>query len=355
MKIKEYQNMLKKKKVDLALFYNVDFEKIEKNILYFSGYAGLGILAIPSKRPPFLIVPKMELKRAKEGTIRKIYRWNKEKRLFENAKFILKNMKIRRIAIDKTFFSLAAYKELKKQFKKTKFVDVSKEAAGLREIKTKQELKIIKEGCKISDKILENCIRNFKRFKTEAEVKAFLEYEAKKIGCDLAFPTIVASGKNAVKAHHDTKNVKLNKGFCVIDFGIRYKNYCTDTTRTIYNGKATKEEKDIYNFVLAAQREIIKNLKIKKKCSAIYKEAKNLLGKYGQYFNHGLGHGFGINIHELPNLSEKSKDRIKNNMVFTIEPGIYFKNIGIRIEDDILIENNKINVLTKIKKELIEV
>ena len=94
-------------------------------------------------------------------------------------------------------------------------------------------------------------------------------------------------------------------------------------------------------------------IKIGKKCSCIYAEVKTNLDKYHKYFTHGLGHGFGIRIHELPNLTEKSKDSIKNNQTFTIEPGIYPKNFGIRIEDDILIENNKVKVLTKTKKELV--
>ena len=143
--------------------------------------------------------------------------------------------------------------------------------------------------------------------------------------------------------------------FCVIDFGIRYQNYCTDTTRTIYLGKATKKEKDIYNLILAAQTNAISNVTKGTKCKDIYNQVKKDLKQYKDYFTHGLGHGFGIKVHELPNLTNLSKDSLKNNSVFTIEPGIYFKNIGIRIEDDILIQNNKIYVLTKISKKLIEV
>ena len=89
-----------------------------------------------------------------------------------------------------------------------------------------------------------------------------------------------------------------------------------------------------------------------KKCSKIYYKTRDSFKNYKKYFIHGLGHGFGINIHELPNISEKSKGKVENNLVFTIEPGIYLKNFGIRIEDDILIENNLVKVLTKIPKEL---
>ena len=228
-----------------------------------------------------------------------------------------------------------------------------KEIYKLREQKTKKEIGIIKKGCKISDDILRNCFKNFKTFKTEADVKGFLEYEAKKKGCEIAFPTIVASGKNAIKAHHNTEDCKLKGGFCVIDYGIRYKNYCTDTTRTAYIGKPSKKEIEMYALLLSVQRRAIERLKSNKKCSKVVEEVNKDLGKYSKYFTHGLGHGFGIKVHEFPNLSEKSKDKIKEGSIFTIEPGIYLKNLGIRIEDDILIENKKVKVLTKIGKVLL--
>jgi len=351
MRIKQIQELLKKEKIDLALFLNTDFNYQDNNMTYFSQYNGVGILAI-TKKSKFLIVPRMELKKAREGKV-KVYKWKKDLRLFENVKSVLKR-KPKKIALDKNTFSLNNYKELKRTFKKIKTVDISKDLLKIRKIKTSEEIKIIKQGCKISDNILNSCFKNFKKFKTESDVKAFLENQAKQNNCTLAFPTIVASGKNAVKPHHETKQVKLNKGFCVIDFGIKYKNYCTDTTRTIYIGKPSKKETELYNLVLKCQKNIIKNIKINKPCKELYLEAKKELKPYSKYFTHGLGHGFGIYIHELPNLMEKSKDLIQNNTVFTIEPGIYFKNIGIRIEDDILIENNKPIILTKVTKELIK-
>jgi len=354
MKIKEFQAVLKKRKVSFALFYNTDFERREHNMIYFSQYSGVGVLVVPVFKKPFLIVPKMEFRKAKEGIVKRVYVLDKEKRFFENVKFFLNKNKIRskKIAIDKNIFTLNAFKELKRNFTGKKYVDISNECCLLRQTKTKKEIVIIKKACVISDHILAKCFSNFKKFKTESDVRAFLEYETKKRGCDLAFPTIVASGVNAVKPHHETKVSRLKKGFCIIDFGVRYKNYCSDTTRTIFFGKISKKEKEIYNFLLAVQKDLIKNIKTGKNCSAVYNECIKSLKKYAKYFTHGLGHGFGIRIHELPNLTEKSKDKIVSNMVFTIEPGIYLKRFGIRIEDDILIEKNKVKVLTKVPKEL---
>jgi len=200
---------------------------------------------------------------------------------------------------------------------------------------------------------LKKCFKEFKKFKTEAQVKAFLEYETKKKGCEMAFPTIVASGKNSSKAHHNTEDIKLKKGFCVIDFGIRYKNYCTDTTRTIYLGKPSKKEIEVYNFLLGVQKKAIGRVRSGEKCAGLFEQVKKDLGKNSKYFTHGLGHGLGIKVHEFPDLTEKSKHKIKENSIFTIEPAVYLKNFGIRIEDDILVTKDKIEVLTKVGKDLL--
>ena len=352
-KIKEFQEILRKKKIDLAIFYNLELDGVGYDVLYFSGFRGVGVLVIPAKKKPFLVVSGLVAKKARKGLI--VYKQPKGKRFFEFIKEKIKQNKIkaRRIGINKEEFTLAVKDALKKNFKKIRLVDLRKELYKLREQKTKEEIRIIREGCRISDEILKKCFTNFKKFRTESEAKAFLEYEANKKGCGIAFPTIVASGKNSSEAHHDAENVKLKKGFCFIDFGIRYKGYCTDTTRTIYLGMPSEKEKEIYNFLLDVQKNAIKNVRVGKKCSMLYKEVVKNLGKYSKYFTHGLGHGIGVKIHELPNLTEKSKDRFKEGKIFTIEPGIYFKEFGIRIEDSVLIKNGEAEVLTKISKELL--
>jgi len=352
MKIKELQQILKKKKIDVFMAVNVDFLRLNYDMTYFSGYGGVGILIIPKNKKPFIIVPKMEIRRIKDL---KACFPPKKKKLVEFAKEKIKQKKIKnkRIAVNKEEITLSLFGALKKTFRKSRFVDLRDELYKLREQKTKKEIEIIKKGCRISDWILMKCFKEFKKFRTEAEVKAFLEYETKKKGCGLAFPTIVASGKNASKAHHQTEDSGLKKGFCVIDFGIRYKNYCTDTTRTIYIGKPSKKEVKIYNFLLRIQNCIIKKIELNKKCSELFEKVKKELGEYSKFFTHGLGHGIGIKIHELPNLTEISPDKVNENQIFTIEPGIYTKRFGIRIEDDILVTKNRVSILTKAPKNLL--
>lgn len=353
MKIKEFQDELKKKKIDFALFFSLDFSKLNSNLVYFSQYSDIGALVIARKKA-FLIVPRMEYEKAKNSRIKKVYIWNK-KRLFEAVLEKLRKNKIKtkNIGIDKRTITLENYSALKKVFRKSRIVNINEICSKLREVKTKEEIRIIRKCCKITDNILKKCLDNFKKFKKESEAAAFLENETNKQGYAMAFKPIVASGKNSSQPHYESKNIKLRKGFCVIDFGIRYKGYCSDITRTIYIGKPSLKEREIYYLLLNIQNAAIKKIKAGEKCSELYGFVKNNLKQYKKYFIHGLGHGFGIEIHERPNLKDKLKDKLKENSVFTIEPGIYFpKKFGIRIEDDVLL-TKKVELLTKTKKDLL--
>jgi Xaa-Pro aminopeptidase len=353
MKIKEFRRILEEKGQDFSLFCNLGME-INPNMLYFSGYNGLGALIIPRKQRPFLIVPEMELQSVKQSMIKKVYSMDKKK-FFESIHTIIKRnrTKTKKIAIDNNNFTLNIYKHLKKQFKGVKTKDISLDCLKLRQIKTNKEIQIIKKAFNYGDKILNKTINNLRDFKTESDVSGFLEYETKKLGLDVAFGPIVASGSNASMPHYEPKNVKLKKGFCMIDFGVKYKGYCTDITRTIYLGKINAKEKQIYNHLLEVQKNIIGDIRINDNCGKIYGDCVKNLKKYSKYFIHGLGHGVGVEVHELPNLTLNSKDRIRGNMVFTIEPGIYIsKKFGIRIEDTVLMQRKPI-ILTKVPKGLL--
>ena len=352
MKIKEFQEILKGKKADFAVFYNSGMDP-SPNMLYFSGYKGAGALIIPKSRQPFLIVPEMEFQRAKKSIVKRVYSMEK-KRFFESIYKTLRQNKIKpvNIAIDKNNFTLNSFRNFKKQFKKIKAKDISLDCAKLREIKTEKEIQNLKKSCSCADGLVQKAINNFKSFRTEPEAAAFLEYGAKKLGLELAFSPIVASGSNGSMPHHEPDS-RIKKGFCVIDFGVKYNGYCSDMTRTIYVGKPSQKEKETYSMLLEIQKGAISQIKENKKCSELYNFVSENLGKFSKYFTHGLGHGVGVEIHERPNLTLNSRDRIKNNMVFTIEPGVYFpKKLGIRIEDTILFKNNPI-VLTKTSKDLI--
>jgi len=353
MKIKELQDYLTKKNIDTALFFNL--QTTDPNLFYFSQLSNLSFacLCIPKEKKPVLFVSKLDYERAKSEAKLKVD-CVKNKMSDSLISFFKKEkIKVNKIAVNKSGLTVNDFKILKSKFKKSEFLDVSEFCLKLRSQKTEKEIEYITKACRITDKAIAEVIQNFKNFKTESQIEAQLDFAAKQQFADNAFKTIVASGKNASFPHHETKNRPLQKGFCVIDFGVKYKGYCSDITRTIYIGKPNKNEKKIYNCVLNSQLKSIEKIKEGISCSEIDKKARSELGKYKKIFIHGLGHGIGIQPHESPTLSPKSKDKLKQNMVFTIEPGIYMPHkYGIRIEDDILLKE-KTKVLTTANKNLV--
>ena len=224
------------------------------------------------------------------------------------------------------------------------------------QIKTKKEIIKIKKACKATDAIFDKLLRQDLKSMTEVELRDFILSEIKRRGLRPSFKPIVTSGHHAGNEIHPfTPLEKKLKGFVIIDFGVVYQKYMSDMTRTIYVGKPTKEEKDIYNLLLSSQELGITIASVGIHCADVDDIVRKSLGKYKKYFIHTLGHGVGTRIHELPRLYFKTtKPVLKENMVITIEPGLYMKNkLGMRIEDTCLITKKGCIPLTKSSKNLI--
>jgi len=353
MKIKELQSALRKRKIAGSLFINTSSSSENPHITYFTGYTGVGVLYVPAAKSPSLFVPRMERERAAKGMVKNIRELDKKK-LFD----CLQNRALRKkakIGIDPAALSLASYQSMRKNLKKASFANISRELQELRAVKTYKELLIIKKAFWHANRIYEKTLRQFSDFKIETDVAAYMEYESRKLGLELSFPVIIASGKNASMPHHHPQPQKLQRGLCVIDFGIRYKNYCTDMTRTVGIGTLSTKEKNEHASLLRIQKSLAADVHENETGHSLYKKAVWLLGEKSRYFTHGLGHGIGVEIHESPSLSPNSKDIIKNGMVLTIEPGVYLPGkYGIRIEDSIIV-SEKARVLTTPSKELMAV
>jgi Xaa-Pro aminopeptidase len=341
MKLKEFQNYLKKEEIDYTLFFSNPTDRIDFNFLYFSGFDS-GILLI-TQNNIVLITSKMEYPRAKkEAKVKNII---SKSNPFE----YINKIKAKKIGLNYERVTLNSKSRIKKYLKVKRFVDISKKCDELRLTKTTKEIEYTKKACNITDKIFKEIINNF-NFKTELEVANKIHSLMRDYGLKISFDPIVANAKNSGIAHSSVTKNKIKKGFLVIDFGFIYENYCSDLTRTLYIGKPSKNEIKDYNLVLNAQLKAISLIKIGKSVSELDKVIRRMLGKR---FIHSLGHGIGLRIHEAPSIHHLSKEIFKENMIFTIEPGIYNKNYGIRIEDNILLKKNKIEILTKSSKELI--
>jgi Xaa-Pro aminopeptidase len=345
--------------------------KLDPDIYYFIGKTFEYCALIITKKKKYLVVPKLEHSRAKEAAKGKsiTIRFITQRNLSE----MIKSLNLDgRIGVNYEYISLSESESLKKA-RNILLIDISKELIDMRMQKDAMEISNIRTAARHADDIIREFLKKMannnnnnndnknknkdkksKEFRTEMDILKFLDNETRKRGMSTSFKPIIASGKNSANPHHDSKD-RLRKGFCVIDFGAKYKGYCSDMTRTIYLGRPTKEEEKIYYLVLKANEDSIRYCSAAKKCSDIDIYCRKILGKHEKNFIHGLGHGIGVEIHEGPTLNSKSKDILKEGMIFTIEPGIYLENrFGIRIEDDILLmKDGKKDILTKTTKKLL--
>jgi len=221
-------------------------------------------------------------------------------------------------------------------------------------IKTKKEFALISRACKITDAIFSKITGDF-HFRTEQELSGFILEEIKKRGLRPSFPPIVASGKGASEPHHIPVDTRLS-GFVVIDFGVVYKKYMSDMTRTVYVGKPSLEERKKYRIVLEAEMLGIKIIRAGVRCGAVDKAVRDFFGpKWQKYFIHTLGHGVGTRIHEPPKIFYKRmRNSFKKDMAVTVEPGLYVPGKwGIRIEDTCRVTDKKCLPLTRSPKKLL--
>lgn len=245
---------------------------------------------------------------------------------------------------------------IKSIFKDSEFVDVSRALSRARLIKDQSEIDRIKRACDIGSKIYEKIPEMLSEGVTEGAVAAGMTYEMQKNGSgSLPFDTIVGFGKNSAYPHHSAGPTKLKKNDLVLmDYGAKNNGYCSDITRTLVYGKASKVQREMYRTVLEANEMGIEM------CTPgnIGEEINSRIGKFleskGYKVIHGFGHSIGRSVHDGHAL-DNNPEKLKPGMVITVEPAVYKIGMGgVRIEDDVLITKNHPRILTSGKKELIE-
>lgn len=251
------------------------------------------------------------------------------------------------------------YEGFRKNLQDQKFIPLGNLLDSLRAVKTEKELSLIRRAESIGDVAFSKILEILKPGISELEVAAELEYQMKRAGAEgLSFDTIVASGVHSSMPHAVPTEKKLEWGdFVTMDFGCRYQGYCSDMTRTVVIGKASQEQKKIYNTVLEAQRLALDQLCAGKAGKEIDAVARNHIAEagYGKCFGHGLGHSLGLFIHEEPRLSPGEDTLLLPGMVETVEPGIYVPGFGgVRIEDLAVVKDHGCENYTGSPKELIE-
>jgi Xaa-Pro aminopeptidase len=215
----------------------------------------------------------------------------------------------------------------------------------------------MRQASAISDQAFNIVSKRIEAGMTEKQVAWDIEKTMRDLGADeRAFGSIVGSGPNGAMAHAVPGNRLIREGEpIVIDMGAKVHGYNSDMTRTIILGEPTDKFREIYNIVLRANLEVSRQARAGMTGVEINQIARDVIEAtgYGDKFNHGLGHGVGLEVHEGPSLSKLSEDTLRENEITSNEPGIYIEGWGgVRIEDLIIFQADGVEVLTQADKHL---
>ena len=256
----------------------------------------------------------------------------------------------RRVGFEAQHTSVAAHKQLRKIVSgidaaaRPALVQTEGIVEQLRARKDPAELDSIQRAVRLGDDTFAHVSARIKPGWTEQQVAWELERYAREHGAEaMSFPTIVGGGPWGAMPHCHPRDVPIAAGEpIVIDMGVVVDGYCSDMTRTIVLGQPDAEFQRIYDIVLTAQETAAATVESGMTGAEVHRIAQRIIedAGYGDRFGHGLGHGVGLEIHELPRVGKSSDDRIEDGMIITVEPGIYLPGWGgIRIEDMGVMEN----------------
>jgi Xaa-Pro aminopeptidase len=317
------------------------------NVSYCTGFLGDDSWAVITSGGVYLVTDSRYMEQAqKECAGCKIIE-RKETIAEATAGLVRRFKSVRTVHVEKSS-SVAVVEALQKQVK-GKVRAVGGIVEDVREIKGPDEVRAIRAAGRMAMKALKSAMKFAKTGVSENELAGRLDFEIRKLGAVISFDTIVAFGANGSRPHHQPGQRKLRKNDTIlIDFGVKHKSYCCDITRCFAKGRPSQFYRKVYEAVKASQAAAIQTVKAGILMREVDSAARNVIGICGMpVYGHGTGHGLGMEIHEEPYVTDKSKGKLKAGQVITVEPGIYMPGkLGVRIEDDVLVTKGGCKILT---------
>ncbi|MCQ4086806.1 Xaa-Pro peptidase family protein [Saccharibacillus sp. JS10] len=335
-----------------------------KHVGYLTGFFSnpherfLG-LAIPKNDEPFLVVPSLDLEAAKAvSSVSTIRTHSDTDDAYTLLQQWLGHTKGQRIGIEKDHLSVSRFERLNAVLGGSNYSDVGQILTALRAAKTPEEIEKLRRAAHLIEAVLTEGLSHVKVGVTEIEIVAELEYQMKKLGAEgPSFDTMVLSGDKTALPHGNPGNRAIQAGdMLMFDMGVYLDGYASDITRTFAVGERPNTESiKIYETVLAANLAAISKIRPGATLASIDAAAREVITEagYGPYFMHRLGHGLGMDVHEYPSVHGNNEEVITEGLCFTVEPGVYVAGeCGVRIEDDIIVTSDGVDVLTTFPKEL---
>lgn len=330
----------------------------ESNVRYLTGFTGDSTWLFISKTATVLISDtRYTTQIANECGDLDVDIRDARKSMHEAAAAVIKKAKAKQLGFETAHLSFAQHAALLEEVKTADLVSTSGLTERLREVKDKWELEQIREAIYLAERGISVVRSSLKLDQTEREIRYILEAAMRGFGANgPGFEPIVGVGPTGALPHAHAGDLRVSESpMLLIDWGAETRSgYRSDLTRCFVTGKVTKQMRTVYDTVLKAQRQAIAAIKPGATCKSVDAIARKIIAKAGfdKYFGHGLGHGFGLDIHESVRMGPISEQVLEPGMVVTVEPGIYLPGkFGVRIEDDILVTNDGHEVLTSVPRE----
>jgi Xaa-Pro aminopeptidase len=328
------------------------------NVFYLSGFTGsTAALVVTSSESHILVDPRYSIQARNECPSACVRDYS-GKRTVEAAAELILELGSHTLGYEADDLTVDAFRLVQDRLQGSlKLRSTRGVVRRLRQIKDAHEVSLIRRAAQITDAAYEAVLPKVKPGMSEKQLALMIDSAMRSIGADReGFDTIAASGPNSACPHaHPTDRILQAGDMVKMDFGARYARYNADITRTICLGKPDRRQEEVYNVVLEAQSKALEAIAPGVSCKEIDSVARNhiVAAGFGDNFGHGLGHSFGIEVHEEPRFSQTCDAMLEPGMVMTVEPGVYIEGWGgVRIEDDVLITDTACEILTRAPKGL---